>query len=776
MRARRRLIGFVALAVVGGVTPLLAHADGSRLTWASPSTAFNGGPLVGTHKDGQCLPASCASMSVTVGDDVASTWADAPGGIVATIQWQDPNVEIDLFAYDANLTLLDSATFGGIRSQRVFVANPRAGTYQIWAQAFSGQATSFTGSVTLQHQSTTAHAASSQPTMRFSPPALVDPQITTGEPGIRMGSGAQSYIHAPWHPSTTSSLLWQSQPAEGNLTYKPLQAHIVAGMDDPRHRSCSQTVGGGDSDVTTMPNGHVLFADSFVANVSVSRSIDNGATWGCTTLTASAPDVDRPWIQALPNADGDGPGVDAYLVYRGPNVAGQFANAVTGLAPRIQIDATRDDGLTWAPAASIGDAPTSPQVVDNAPVLVKDPGGIFTDATGDNVYEPFGGPDGRIYVSHTTPASGSWTTTLVASRAGSADYGFVSGATDSAGTAYIAWIDQGTFAVVYSTSHDDGATWSTPTQVSAPGTVNVMPWLAAGRSGDVAIGWYGAAGSARPDLLPADTFWRPTVARSSDAASTQPTFETAALTSMPVHRGPLCVTDLPGGVCGTKQFGDFFTIAIAPDGQLRAAFNADAGAAVPFIESVVQVGGLGLSTGAQTASSESRGDAVVPGAAVSALDLIAQPTITGHSVTVHLADTNGVAGASEAFLDGAGSQATWLVTWLSADGNLRYAGLRSDKVNGNVFFGGVKVANTSVSVDGNYASYPDSTPSGAAPVTGTVSTADGAITLTLPYWLSGDGALASLQAWTMLGTPQDSEPLPLTVVDSSAPYDATVGG
>jgi hypothetical protein len=773
MRGRRRAIAVVVLGVACGVTPLLAHADDNRLTWASPSIAFDGGPLVGTHKDGECLPASCASISISVGDDVASSWANAPGGIVATIQWPDPNVEIDLFAYDAHLTLLDSVNFGGVTSQRVFVANPPAGSYQIWAQAFSGQATSFTGSVRLQRQPTTAHATSTAPTMRFSPPALVDPQMTTGEPGIRMDAAGQSYVDAPFHPSTASSLLWQSQPVEGNLTYEPLEANVTAGVDDPRHRSCSQTVGGGDSDIAVMPNGHLLFADSAVANISVSRSTDNGATWTCSTVTASAPDVDRPWVTGLPTADGNGPSIDAYLVYRGPNVIGQFAGAVSGLAPRIQIDATRDDGLTWAPAASIGDTPAAPQVLDHAPVLVKDPGGPFTDSIG-NVYEPFGGPDGRIYVSHTTAGSNSWTTALVASRAGSADYGFLSGATDSAGTAYVAWVDQGTFAVVYSVSHDHGATWSTPTQVSAPGTVNVMPWLAAGRAGDVAISWYGAQGVARPDMLAPNTTWRPVVARSLNASSSLPTFETVALTGGPVHRGALCVPDLPGGACGLKQFGDLFMIAIAPDGQLRATFNADAGAAVPFIETVVQVAGTGLSANAQTAASESRGDAVVAAAAAAALDLTTQPAVSGQTVTMHLADTTEIASANEGYLNGAGSQATWLVTWLGTDGRLNYAGLRSDKANGNVFFGGVGVANTSVGADANYATYPDATPSGATPVTGRISTSDGTIALALPDWLRGDGKLQSLQAWTMLGAQQASEPLPLTVVDSTPPIDASI--
>jgi hypothetical protein len=53
-----------------------------------------------------------------------------------------------------------------------------------------------------------------------------------------------------------------------------------------------------------------------------------------------------------------------------------------------------------------------------------------------------------------------------------------------------------------------------------------------------------------------------------------------------------------------------------------------------------------------------------------------------------------------------------------------------------------------------------------------VSPASGIITLSLPGWLRGDGHLDSLQTWTMFGAPQASEPLPLTVIDSTAPHDA----
>src|SRR5438067_10176358 len=122
MRASLRLVAAFAIVAGAAGCPLLAHADPTGLSWARPTTTFDGGPLVGTYKSGHCLPTSCAAITVTIDNTVAAGWAKTPGGIVATVQWTDPNAEVDLFAYDAQLAVLDQANFGGVTSQRVFVA------------------------------------------------------------------------------------------------------------------------------------------------------------------------------------------------------------------------------------------------------------------------------------------------------------------------------------------------------------------------------------------------------------------------------------------------------------------------------------------------------------------------------------------------------------------------------------------------------------------------------------------------------------------------------
>jgi hypothetical protein len=770
MKPLHRIVVAAVLVSTAAATPLLAHASsGKTLSWNSPVT-FDGGPLVGTYKSGVCLPVSCSAITVNISDSVAKTWTKTPGGVVATIAWRDPNAEIDLFAYDDKLNVLDQSNFGGITYQRVFIANPRRGAYQFWAESFSGQATTFTGTVALVQQPT-AHVLAQRPSMQWSPPAVVDPQITTGEPGIRNTASGQSFVDAPWRPTTGSSMLWRSQPAEGDLTYQLLQAHAAGTVNDPRPRNCSTTTGGTDADATALPDGRLLFADLDIASVSIARSDDDGATWSCGPVSASTPDVDRPWLAAAPNADGAGPGVDAYLTYRAYALSGQFATGLTSNAPRIQVDVSRDDGQTWTPAASIGDAPGRAQAVAGAPVYVKDPGPVFTDSAG-RAFVPFASPNGRAYIARSVDGARTWTVSLIAQRGGTPDYGFVAGAADSAGNLYVAWVDQGTFAVVYSVSADHGLSWSPPRQVNQPGTVAAMAWVAAGRSGDVAIGWYGAATGARPDLASGSTQWFPYVARSLDAPAARPHFQTTAVTTAPVHQGPLCVPDLPPTNCPTKQFGDLMMVAMTPARQLRASFDDDAGgSSAPFVETAVQTSGSGMAD-AVTAN-ETRGDAVVSGNVVPQLDFVAQPswapTSSGARVTVPLADAHNLGAAAAAYDAGTGSEAVWLLTWRTTDGGLRYAGLRIDNAGPGLFFGGRRPVAVAFGPDSSYASYPDATPATQPRVTGAVDVAQGALTLNIPSWLAGGAALSSLQAWSLVGDPQHGQPQPLVVADSTPP-------
>ena len=760
MKISRRLIATVIVAASAvAVLPALADSGATTLSWSHPSTAFSGGPLIGGYHRGTCAPTSCGKATVVVDQSVAGGWSTKPGGLVVSISWADRDAELDLFVYDSKGNELDMQNFGGVTSQRAFVGSPPAGTYEIWVQSFSGTATSFSGTASIAGQPAKPVTTSNN-TMQFSPPALVDPQLTTAEPGIRLGPSGQTYIDAPWHASTATSMLWQSQPGESDLTYRLLQAR-PAGLPDPRPRTCSTTSGGADSDVAVTRTGTLLFADLEAFSVSVSRSTDNGASWSCTPVDASTPDADRPWIAAAPNADGTGPAVDAYLTYRAYSISGQFAPTVTMRPARLQIDVTRDDGQTWQSAGELADGSTSSA---GAPIYVKDPGQVFTDSMG-GVFVPFASPNGRAYIARSLDGGATFTVSLVAQRLGTPDYGFVAGAADAAGALYVAWVDQGTYSLVYSRSSDRGRTWSAPMQVNPVGTSAVLPWLAAGRGGDVAIGWYGSTSTVRPDLQPATATWLPYVARSRNAADSSPQWERAALSPSPVHVGPLCVADTSCDP-STRRFGDMMMLAIGADGAIRATYDDDAGGAAPYLVTVEQIAGNGRRPDIPAVTAERRSDT-----SVAQLDFTglphAQRTQAGVVLQMPVASTDDLPGALSSYDDGAATSAMWLLTWRGRDGHVRFAGAQTDRTGSIQFLGGATPGAASFGPDSTYATYADQTPTGQAPVTGTLR--DGVITIAIPAWLGEDYTFRALQAWSMVGEPQESEPLPLTVADSTPP-------
>lgn len=768
MSPKRVRLGAAALIAAAGWLAPAVHADSpgpNSLTWSQPSRTFDGGPVTGPSKRGTCLPTSCAKFEVTIDSAVARSWATQPGGLVTTVTWANPDQELDLWLYDEQGNELDSSAFGGTVSQRVVLGNPPAGTYQIWVQSFSGVVTKFQVSAVIGVQDPTP-VTTTPSSLRFSPPALVDPQITTGEPSLRLAPDGRGYVDAPWKTSSGTSFVWRSQRAGANLTYELLDSRI-AGAADPRHRACSASSGGADSDIAVGPNGQLILVDAEVASVGVSWSSDSGDSWQCSAASPTVPDDDRPWVAMTPTADGSGPNVDAYLAYRALSLSGQFASGTTGRPVRLQIDRTTDGGKSWTAAASILDGK---QAINGTPVYLKLPGPVFTDGDG-NVYVPFAGQGGRVYIARSTDAGRTFLVDLVAQRLGAPSYGFVSGAADAAGTLYVAWVDQATFDVVYSSSRDGGATWSEPQKINPAGSTAVFPWIAAGRAGDVAIGWYGTDTLMRPDLVPADSAWYPYVARSLDADAASPTFQISSLTPAPVHVGALCVADTPCDA-SLRRFGDFFTVAIDNTGAVRAVFNDDAGAAAPYVTTVVQTAGLGLRPPATLSVTEPRGDADAAGGdasqGVPQLDLVAQPTATttGDSVTLRFAVGN--TGDLEAAAPGDGESAYWLATWQTGTGQLHYAGMSVGGSGAPAFFGATAPGSASFGASSSYATYPDGTPKGLSPVRGTVGK-DGIVSLALPTWLAKPGDVHSLQLFTMTGYPQAGQPTMLDVIDSTAP-------
>jgi hypothetical protein len=130
-------------------------------------------------------------------------------------------------------------------------------------------------------------------------------------------------------------------------------------------------------------------------------------------------------------------------------------------------------------------------------------------------------------------------------------------AVDAAGRLYAAWSDR--HDIYLARSDDGGVTWAPPRRVDAPSPLlrsSVLPALAAGAAGHVALAWYGTAAAGN---LEADARWRVWFAESHDGGRT---FAQAPVTGT-VHRGPVCTK---GDSCPwvQRQLLDDFGLALDP--------------------------------------------------------------------------------------------------------------------------------------------------------------------------------------------------------------------
>jgi len=241
-------------------------------------------------------------------------------------------------------------------------------------------------------------------------------------------------------------------------------------------------------------------------------SPDNGTTWG--PLRTMSPDaVGGPVIHGPHRGE----------VYEAMTTFGTGAVAATSGA-KIQIARSLDDGVTW----KLQDVYVPPQSLQFG--LVGFPTSIFPVAAADE--------SGHLYVVF------------------SADQRLVPLAAPKPAAR---------FGVYLTTSKDQGATWSPPVLLSDPEKAAVMPWVAAGARGRIAVTWYENVYGLPSDQVPDE--WHVMLRESITADSAPGEGLTVRLTTQPNHIGSVCTAGTGCIAGGDRSLLDFFEVAITPQGQ-----------------------------------------------------------------------------------------------------------------------------------------------------------------------------------------------------------------
>ena len=740
----------VALMAFGALGARAAVPADGLITPARPEARWEGGPLTGIAIDPAQCPISCDEFIVDV-KIPAGYWKEAPGGVVIRIEWEDANDEFDLVVYDAAGDVVGAGIEFHTRSEQVLLPEAASGRYRVVAHGFAVTAASYRGIVRLDRQ-LVPRAAAGPNTMRFAPPTLVDPQMWVAMPSLWAARDGQIFVTAPWGLTSTTSFVWRSRNA--GEPFELLDSRIGGQAVDPRRRPCSASTGGGDTDIVVDRTGRVYQSDAEGANVAVAVSDDDGDSWFCNAIAASVPEQDRPWLAPAPNADGpDGPNDDAYLAYRDLASGGlPVGEKVKPL--QLHLDTTTDGGLTWQARNT------------TATGIVGSTGPLFAAPDG-TLYQVFQSVT-SVWIARYSDGGATAESIEISRRFGSPANIWMAGDADAAGNVYVAWAESGTFDILVSRSSDRGDHWSEPLRVSPPAAeTSVMPWLAAGKAGDVAVGWYGTETRAHPESA-TGARWYVWVARSLNAASTNPRYETARMSETPMHFGALC---LEGLTCTDRRFGEFFEIDIAPDGALVAVFD-DAGRIAtttdgvtpgPYVTFMRQVSGLGMGSAVAADAPERRGDARLPGAedadGPEQLDLADTPSATRFGDVMRIQMTLTSAAELTSALEAAGqlvaSEAKWIAIWKAND-RVEYAGMRVDRQGAVSFFGGdqpVGVARPEPNTPNNriekFASYP-----ATFTLDGRVDEATGTISIDVPlaaFHLKPGDTLHGLQAFSMTG-------------------------
>ncbi|HUE41593.1 MAG TPA: dockerin type I domain-containing protein [Chthoniobacterales bacterium] len=477
----------------------------------------------------------------------------------------------------------------------------------------------------------------------FGHPIVSGIQGTGFEADVRVDPSNPSRIYesVPGSESSDTSWIWQS--LDSGLTFKWVPAATAY-----EGKATPPCAGGGDAELGIAINGSIYFCDLTLANFSVARSDDLGATFPCSNTGVPDAVVDRQWY----TFDGDPlNGGSIYLtndeVAQSPTDCG---GAVTNFGQNIMVmyrspvssNAATTAGLVFGPANKVsnpmgcdegimGNDEVSPiattlgqpdgaggYTILSEPVkhvfVVHDNAALNTIMIGRCFPVAFGAPTTNV----SDPSGLNCVDLTVANLGASAKTGanFPTLAIDAAGNLYAVWevapINAsgqvtGDTVLQYSFSTDQGNTWSAPITIDTSGSpvgtlhTNAFAWIAAGDDGRVGIAWYGTPGqppfpSNGPDSCGSNCDWSLWYVMSANAHSTTPTFTAPVQASEHfVHRGSQYT--LIGGQTGDRTQGDFLQMRMGARGEAEISYsdsnNVDEIFA-PHAMFVRQNGGFGL--------------------------------------------------------------------------------------------------------------------------------------------------------------------------------------
>jgi hypothetical protein len=307
----------------------------------------------------------------------------------------------------------------------------------------------------------------------------------------------------------------------------------------------------------TLVTGQLGVSAITCANAASSFNSNN-----CTGQIIDTTQTDRPWITS------DGSRV--WISYHD-----------SGNSTLIHIQRSDDDGLTFH---RVGDPIVGQGRATGNATFNNDQGPIVADPFTHNIYDIYAAGEAgiqkattanfnNIFVSRSTDGGMKWTATLVfhAPLNTALNNVFPTLAVDPTnGRLHAAWSDAHT--VFYSTSGDQGMTWSPAVAVNiAPATTALFPWIGA-YNGTVDLVYYGTTGSSKDDP---NAVWNVYLAQTLNNGAS---FAQSVVSNAPNHMGVICTDGIAcpqPQIPGTRNLLDLFKVAIDPLNLKAAVIYTD---------------------------------------------------------------------------------------------------------------------------------------------------------------------------------------------------------
>lgn len=391
--------------------------------------------------------------------------------------------------------------------------------------------------------------AGSQP-FSFTPPLHIDPAHNASEPSIKVDAQGRIFAGGPIGIiGGFQGYLWRSVDNGTNWQF----------IHDVADKRVGPGLGGGDTDIAITPGGRIYYADLWLGDLSVTRSDDGGLTWTQGSPVASnIPSTDRQWLGVY------GENV-VYLAYNqipyGPMVSKSL-----------------DGGITWVSRPAL--PPTQTLNIWSIGNMVVNPrdGSLYLAFTGcTQTVDCWAGGETtgvEVWVTRSFDGGQSFSPVMV-HRGNMSAHLFTSMAMDTAGNLYVVWSEtqDGRDKIWLATSTDQGAHWSAAKRVGFGIGQAVFPWVVAGSPGRVGVAFYGTTSTANPETSDPSLVWYPYYAQSLNALNATTDWNYGPATSVPNHIGQICMGGITCSSGGDRTLGDFFQLALMPDGATVIIYN-----------------------------------------------------------------------------------------------------------------------------------------------------------------------------------------------------------